>query len=952
LLRTDPWGYPLVYPKGAFIVTTGSDRRETGAHYTPKSLTEAIVVETLTPVAYIGPAEGKPKADWILKSPSELLSLKICDPAMGSGAFLVQACRWLAERLVEAWSRTESSGQYVTVDGEVRDTASGEEPLPRDVDERTIIARRLIAERCLYGVDLNPLAVELAKLSIWLVTLAKGRPFGFLDHNLRCGDSLLGIHRLDQLTELSMTPGQKNTQMRLFGRNIEQAVVEAKKLRTRLRQMPIRDIHDVEAMAELDADAKRRLETPERIADAFIAEVFKTGGSGSSLDVALTTLSIEAEQYLQGDTGSGQHIQQRTNRSLSIDLPEGKGLRKPFHWPLEFPEVFSGENAGFDAMIGNPPFLGGQRITGVAGTAYRDWLVSAIAQGRRGSADLVAYFFLRVYSLLRKGGGFGLIAVNTISEGDTRQVGLEAMIKEIAVIHAAYPNEPWPGKAAVVTSRVHVHKGEWQGHRILLGKTVTFISAFLTDQEEWSPKRLKANEDISFQGSIVLGMGFVLTDDEAKAMLESDPKNTDVIFPYLNGEDLNSNPDQRPRRWAINFWDWPEEQAALYREPYKWVLTKVKPERQRLNNKGEFVLRRPLPERWWQYGEKRPGLYHTIGRGNHFKRHPENWGSNIMPMERVIGVTRVSKYLNAAFLPNDIVFTLDLFIFALNKYSDLALLQSNIFAAWAWSRGGRMKHDLRFSGSDVFETFPLPHYRISVELDSLGKEFHLIRSRGMGEKNIGLTKITNLINSPTVQDSDIVALRHIWSRIDVCIIKMFGWDDIDLSHDFHEVAYRPESDRLRYTISEHARTEVLQRLSALNRQHYEEEVVACQHDKPSIKTKLAISNKKTKTSTSQLSLQTDVFDIPDQTDVLLITSPITKVGNTWGLNATDQILAWLEAHDGWFPKQTILNGSGTSPDDWDDAVVELLADQFVEIQGNGESARYRAKPLGSGKSPQ
>src|SRR5690606_30989016 len=160
----------------------------------------------------------------------------------------------------------------VSVDGEVLDHAGDKEPLPRDTEERTVIARRLIAERCLYGVDLNPLAVELAKLSIWLVTLAKGRPFGFLDHNLRCGDSLLGIHRLDQLTELSMTPGGKG-QQRLFGKNIQKAVHEAIELRQRLREIPIRDIHDVEAMARLDFDARRQLAVPEYVADAFIGEV-------------------------------------------------------------------------------------------------------------------------------------------------------------------------------------------------------------------------------------------------------------------------------------------------------------------------------------------------------------------------------------------------------------------------------------------------------------------------------------------------------------------------------------------------------------------------------------------------------------------------------------------------------------------------------------------------------
>jgi hypothetical protein len=131
------------------------------------------------------------------------------------------------------------------------------------------------------------------------VTLAKGRPFGFLDHNLRCGDSLLGIHRLDQLTQLSMNPTGQG-QLRLFGQNVEQAVREAIELRSRLREMPIRDIRDVEAMAHLDADARRRLEVPESIADAFIGEVFASGG-GAALENALASLTIQAGQAIDGD---------------------------------------------------------------------------------------------------------------------------------------------------------------------------------------------------------------------------------------------------------------------------------------------------------------------------------------------------------------------------------------------------------------------------------------------------------------------------------------------------------------------------------------------------------------------------------------------------------------------------------------------------------------------------
>lgn len=852
LLRTDPWGYPLVYPAGAFIVTTGSDRRETGTHYTPKSLTEAIVAETLTPVAYVGPAEGASRDQWVLKSPAELLDLKICDPAMGSGAFLVQACRWLSDRLVEAWSQIEATEKAVSVDGEVLDAGVAKEPLPRDSEARTVIARRLIAERCLYGVDLNPLAVELAKLSIWLVTLAKGRPFGFLDHSLRCGNSLLGIHRLDQLTQLSTNPTGQG-QLRLFGQNIERAVCEAIELRQQLREMPIRDIRDVEAMANLDADARRRLEVPESIADAFIGDVFATGLNSSALENGLASLAILAGQAVDGSPDSLDAIRRRSFLTLSTDLPADKPARRPFHWPLEFPEVFARERGGFDGMVGNPPFLGGQRITGVAGTAFRDWLVAHIAEGRRGSADLVAYFFLRSWALLRDGGGFGLLAVNTIAEGDTRQVGLEAMVGAGAVIHAAYPNEPWPGKAAVVTSRVHVHKGEWHGERSLLGSPVPFISAFLSDRgEEWSPKRLKANEGLAYQGSIVLGMGFVLSPDDAHRMLDADPKNAEVIFPYINGDDLNSDPEQRPSRWAINFWDWPEARAQKYRLPYEWIEERVKPERAK-------NARKERRERWWQFAEKTPALYHSIGRGHPFERHPKDWSPDKNELPRVIAfATQASKYAGFSFVPSDILYSNAVGVIADCSASIFAELASALHVHWAFAYGGRLETRLRYAPTDCFETYPfLP--QLQPELSKLGEQLSTIRRSLMSENGAGITKIYNQVNSSEQQQVGISALRDVHCQIDVAVARAYGWDDIGLEHGFHEIPYLPENDRIRFTISETARIEVLRRLSELNRKRYEEEIAAGLHsDATSRKTKSAPKGKsvpkKSTESTTQAGL--------------------------------------------------------------------------------------------------
>lgn len=931
LVRTDPWGYPLVYSAGAFIVATGSDRRETGTHYTPKSLTEAIVAETLTPIAYVGPAQGTPRADWALKSPSELLDLKICDPAMGSGAFLVQACRWLADRLVESWAQAEAQGHTVGIDGRVVAADASVEPLPGDTEARTIVARRLIAERCLYGVDLNPLAVELAKLSIWLVTLAKGRPFGFLDHNLRCGDSLLGIHRLDQLTQLSMNPSDQG-QLRLFGQNIEQAVREAIELRRRLREMPIRDIRDVEAMAHLDADVRRRLAVPEAIADAFIGEVFALGGSDSLLANSLVSLADQAGQAIDGDRDVLALMRRRSIAALSTDLPAGKPARRSFHWPLEFPEVFASDRGGFDGMVGNPPFLGGQRITGVAGTAFRDWLVAYTAEGRRGSADLVAYFFLRAWSLLREGGGFGLLAVNTIAEGDTRQVGLEAMVGAGAVIHAAYPNEPWPGKAAVVTSRVHVHKGEWSGERSLLGRPAPFISAFLSDRQDWNPKRLKANASLAFQGCITRGLGFVLSPDEARRMLDADPKNADVIFPYINGEDINSDPEQRPSRWVINFWDWPQKRAQEYQLPWEWIEERVKPDRFRVRDDGRYVCAEPLRDEWWLYEGRRVGLFHAIGRGQHFERHPDGWSPKNSPAKKVMVCSEVTKHLSYVLIRNDCIMSDRADVF--RKEESFAICQSALHEVWARAYSSRLETRLKYSIGNAFETFPFPAHPHSDVLKR-GEHLHQLRAALMVKDGIGLTKLYNRFHTDIERDPRIEGLRALQREMDTAVAHAYGWDDLDLQHGFHEVPYLPENDRVRYTISESARVEVLRRLSELNRQRYEEEVIQGLHGNT---TPRAPTPKRRCASTDvpQPSLDLDILPI-NEGHYLKVAEPRAD----YRTGPAHAIVEYLKVHPGWHAKSDILVATGIADGQWNTAITNLISVGKIERQGERRGTRYR-----------
>ena len=265
-VRLDTFDYPVVILPGRVYVTAGTDRRSSGTHYTEESLTKPIVQYTLEPLVYEGPAEGKPKDQWRLKLAAELLALKICDMACGSGAFLVQVCIYLAERLLEAWEEAERRAEgspRITPYGEVSKGLPDEQLIPLDRQERLIYARRLVAERCVYGVDKNPLAVEMAKLSLWLLTLAKDKPFTFLDHSIRCGDSLVGLSSIDQLLRFSLTENAKVRPMFEQQRQqIEKRLEATMLLRKQIETLPSNKPHDIERktkMLENVEDQTKRL---------------------------------------------------------------------------------------------------------------------------------------------------------------------------------------------------------------------------------------------------------------------------------------------------------------------------------------------------------------------------------------------------------------------------------------------------------------------------------------------------------------------------------------------------------------------------------------------------------------------------------------------------------------------------------------------------------------------
>src|SRR6266567_1980651 len=194
---------PSVVPKGAMVLQPTDERRRSGSHYTPRSFTEPIVRTTLQPIL---------ERFGEHPTPDQILDLKVCDLAVGSGAFLVEACRQLGEALVKAWQHH-----------------GGRSPLPPDETEE-LLARRLVAQRCLYAVDRNPMAADLVKLSLWLATLAKEHPFTFLDHAIRSGDSLVGLTR-EQIVDFNWLP----TEERAFGQDfIEKRIRSATAQRKRI----------------------------------------------------------------------------------------------------------------------------------------------------------------------------------------------------------------------------------------------------------------------------------------------------------------------------------------------------------------------------------------------------------------------------------------------------------------------------------------------------------------------------------------------------------------------------------------------------------------------------------------------------------------------------------------------------------------------------------------------
>lgn len=835
-----------------------NERGSSGSHYTPEELVQPLIKHSLE---YL--IEDRIKPYQQKKATKEntvqfLLDLKICDVACGSGHILLSAARRVALEIA-------------------RVQTDEEQPNPLSIRK----AMKDVVRNCIYGVDKNPLAVELCKIALWLEAYNPGEPLNFLDHHIKCGNAIVGLAHRNELEKgiadeaFKTLPGDDKEIAKSFrDKNIrEQKVRKSTGAGQQLKTDEQLDNSVQEAMAEYKTFTYLPETTPDEIESK--ANAYKKFIAGKGFTFLKAMADTQVAQFFIPKTDANKDYLM-TDGDFRLILSGYKGWQLPqtakaqavafeqkfFHWFLEFPEVFSG--GGFDCILGNPPFIAGRDIKQKVGEEVQMFIFYYYVPCE-GRSDLVAYFFRRINTIIGKG-FLSLIATNTISQGETRTTGIEYIINKGAQLNAAYKSIPWPGKAGVTVSLITLNNYKVL-KSYLNGKEVPFISSRLEatiEGVEMQPYSLFANKELAFQGSIIYGEGFKINKQTAEEFLTLDFKYKDVIKPFLTGDDLNEDFEQKPSEIVINFYDWPLSKANEYPLCLNIVEEKVRPDRAKKGDKK-------AKEFWWIYLRNRIESYNEISNFNY-----------------VLVNAVVSKYPSFIRKKSDIVFSNKNTVFKISDSKE-AILHSSIYDSWVFTYSTTLgASTINFSIDECFNNFPFPFkYNLKQEqqLEIIGEAYHEHRRQLMLGIQLGLTKTYNLFHSnaitaQSINDKDkqvaslqkhlekntgtisfdeaiqgILKLRELHVQMDEAVLDAYGWNDIELKHDFYEVDYLPENDRVRFTIHPDTRKEVLKRLLELNHKIHEEEVKAGLWDK-----KKTVSKKSNVVNEPQADYGGDLFN--------------------------------------------------------------------------------------------
>ncbi|MGW5289714.1 Eco57I restriction-modification methylase domain-containing protein [Rhodococcus pyridinivorans] len=790
LTRTEQ-DLPMITLPGRRYLAPSRRRASTGTHYTPPQLADRVVAGALEPLIYRpGPLETADRDKWVLRPSDEIRDLRIADIAMGSGAFLVAACRYLADRLLEARSAEGEEHALRETTRIARGAADAEVP------PVLLAARREVAERCLYGVDINHLAVEMAKLSLWLLTMDPQRPFGFLDDRLVQGDSLLGLVSVEQLHTLHIDPAAGRRLHATgfdFSDTWHTTLRSAADIRRKIAAHGVSSMRDVEFKQHLLTQARTATASLDAVAD-YLTGIGLTNATEKArkFDTAFIAAGIEIGNRLHDGI---DQLRSQADALIHQGRPNGIAERAPLHWPLVFPEIFADDHdPGFDAIIGNPPFLGGKKISGALGHDYLAWLARYDGAGVKGHADLAARFVLRAQKLLNSRGQLAFICTNTLVQGDTLEVGMAQAVRRGLQIRKGLTSHSWPASSAsleIVEFWASAAPVAPDGEIILDGDWVPQIGADLQLVGRVSgPKhRLKENDDLAFQGSVVVGLGFVLSCEEAMDLIRRDSRNSEALDPYIIGQDLNQHPEHSASRWVINFRDWPLERAETYPDLIDIVRRKVKPERDKVNREAHRKY-------WWRYGDRRPALYAEIAN-----------------LDYVLAMTLVSNVVIPVRVPTGPVFAHKCEVFAFNDFGSLAVLSSNVHFTWTVRYTSTLGAGINYSPSDVFLTLPRPGTTASLE--ELGERLDVERRELMLGRGWGLTTTYNHVHDPSDHDPQVVNLREIHASIDRAVFDAYGWSDLDPQIGHHRTPIGT-----RWTFAPAVRFEVLDRLLEENQRRH------------------------------------------------------------------------------------------------------------------------------------
>lgn len=335
-----------------------------------------------------------------------LLGMRICDPAMGSGHFLVDATEWITEQVIVQLEGFPGNPVFSEIGAIRAHIVEGLAEQGIRIDPERLkdahLLRRLVVKRCIYGVDLNPMAVELAQLSLWLDSFTYGAPLSFLDHHLKAGNSLLGTTLPAVSAALtSSAAGQYD----VFGGPLA-GVLKAAILMLDVANTADATFQEAAHSSERYHEFERVIAPEKQLLDVWSSRVFgNRPATGLVIDHGREV--VEVARGGKNPFGAGMRAALERARELSAE-------HRFFHWELEFPEVFIDlqhtrlkDDPGFDAVVGNPPYVRQEQVVEI-----KPYLASEYAEVHDGAADLYVYFYCKGVGLLRSGGRLSYIVTN------------------------------------------------------------------------------------------------------------------------------------------------------------------------------------------------------------------------------------------------------------------------------------------------------------------------------------------------------------------------------------------------------------------------------------------------------------------------------------------------------------------------------------------------------------